>query len=111
MPTRGYADATGARPRKGNIDARLFALERIYEAAITAAQSPSAEHAAAETGKMIRAVIASRGVERQPSESLSDAFARALGLSSMVLRRELAQFAIRPRSLLSGKIGGILEVH
>jgi|SRR5580658_4131799 hypothetical protein len=94
MPTRGYAGATRARPRKGNIDARLFALERIYRAATTAAQSLSVEQAAARTWEVIRAVIASRGIEQQPSESLSDAFARALGLSSMALRAELAQFAM-----------------
>jgi hypothetical protein len=92
--TRGYTGAKRARARKGNVDARLFELERFYEATLAAKRSRSEEQTAAETREMIRAVIASRGIEQQPSGSLADAFARALGLSSMELRAELAQFAM-----------------
>jgi hypothetical protein len=97
--TRGYTGAKRTRARKGNVDARPFELERCYEVALAAKRSRSEEQTAAETREMIRAVIASRGVEQQPSERLSDAFARALGLSSMELRAELAQFAMEATSV------------
>jgi phytoene/squalene synthetase len=92
MLTRGRS-STRARRRRGNVDARLFELERFYEGVLAATQGPSAEESSAETLAEVRQIIASRGVEQQPSESLFDAFARALGVSSMELRAELAQFA------------------
>jgi|HubBroStandDraft_1064217.scaffolds.fasta_scaffold401749_1 hypothetical protein len=79
MLTRGYGSARRTRQRKGNVEARLFELERIYGAAIAEAQARAGEDASAETRELIRAVIANRGVEQQPSESLSDAFARCSG--------------------------------
>ena len=75
------------------MDARLFELERIYGAALAQAQALTDEEAAADLRDQIRAIIASRGIEQDRSESLFDAFARALGISSMELKAELAQFA------------------
>jgi hypothetical protein len=68
--------------------------EQFYEAAIVAAQGPSTEESAAETREMIRAIIASRGVEQKPSESLFETFARALGVSSRELRADFMQRAM-----------------
>jgi hypothetical protein len=76
------------------VDARLFELEQFYEAAIAAAQLRSNKEAAADTGEMILAIIASRRVEREPSESLLETFARALGISATELRAELTQYAM-----------------
>ncbi len=80
------AVARRARPRRRNVDARLFELERFYETALAAAQGPSPEERSAEALAEVRAIIASRGVVQQESESLFDALARALGASSRELR-------------------------
>ncbi len=100
MLTIGRTSARRTRPRKGNVDARLGELERSYEAAFAAAQGRSAEERSAAALDMVRRIIASLGVEQKETESLSDAFARALGLSSKQLMAELEQFASgwrRPR--------------
>lgn len=91
---RGGPPPRRARPRKRNLEARLFELECFYQAAIAGAQGPSDAERSAETREMIRAVIASRGVEQKPSESLFETFARALGVSTTVLRAELTQYAM-----------------
>jgi hypothetical protein len=94
MLTRGYAGARRTRARTGNVSLRLFELERFYGAAIAEAQALADEEAAADLRDMIRAYLVVHGVEQQRSESLFDAFARALEMSSMELRVELAQRAM-----------------
>jgi|HubBroStandDraft_5_1064220.scaffolds.fasta_scaffold907195_2 hypothetical protein len=94
MLMQGYARARRTRPRKGNVDLRLFELERLYEATIAKAQALADEETAADMRDMIRAYLVVCGVEQQRSESLFDAFARALEMSSMELRAHFMQRAM-----------------
>jgi len=94
MEGRGHPNVRRAPPRRRNLDARLFELERFYEASLAAAQGPSREETAAEVRERVRAIIASRGVVQQESESLFDALARALGVESRELRAYFMQRAM-----------------
>ncbi len=94
MLTRGCANARRARPRKGNVDLRLFELERFYEAALEARRGPSEKEQSAENIAAVRRILESRGVVQQDSESLFDALARALEVSSQDLRTYFMQRAM-----------------
>ena len=94
MLTRGYASGRRTRPRKGNVALRLFELERFYEAALAAQRGPSEEEQSAENIAAVRRVLESRGVVQEQSESLFDALARALEVSSRDLRAHFMQRAM-----------------
>jgi hypothetical protein len=94
MLTRGYANARSTRPRKGNVDLRLFELERFYEAALAAKHRQSEQERSAENIAAVRRILESRGVVQQDSESLFDALARALEVSSRDLRTYFMQRAM-----------------
>lgn len=79
------------RGRRGRIEARLADLERAYERALAATSGPSREAIAAEARDKIREIIAQRGVEQRPNESLMEAFARALGVTGPELREHIAR--------------------
>ena len=91
MLNRGSAGR--GRRRRGSLDARLFELERFYEVAIAAAHGPTAAERSAENLAKVREIIASRGIVQQDSESLFDALARALQVSSRELRAYFVQRA------------------
>jgi hypothetical protein len=94
MLTREYGNARRTRPRKGNVDLRLFELERFYEAALAAKGRPSEKEQSAENIAAVRRILESRGVVQQDSESLFDALARALEVSSRDLRTYFMQRAM-----------------
>jgi hypothetical protein len=100
MRTRGYASARRTRPRKGNVDARLFELERLYEAALAAKRGPSEEDRSAENIAAVRQILESRGVVQEESESLFDALARALEVSSRELRAYFMERAMGAPTVL-----------
>jgi len=78
-----------AQKRRGRWDARLDELERFYEAAIAATHGPTEEEVAADARAAVLEILAERGVVQQESESMFEALARALGLSSAELREDL----------------------
>jgi hypothetical protein len=71
---------------KRSLYARLAGLERVRKAA------GSAEFAKFDSGpaiEKIRAILRICGVEQSPTESLAEAFARALGISCSELKARL----------------------
>ena len=76
-----------------SLPGRLENLERFYEAAIAARQQPNRQERADAAIVKVREIIASRGVVQQQSESLFDALARALGMTSRDLRAYLKRRA------------------
>ncbi|HEY6341714.1 MAG TPA: hypothetical protein VIY49_09495 [Bryobacteraceae bacterium] len=66
-------------------------MERAYERALYAVSEASRKAVEEETHAKIREILAHRGVEPGPNESLMEAFARALGLTPWELRARLAQ--------------------
>ena len=93
IPMRG-ASASWTRQRSRRLDARLGELERFYEAAIAASRGPTEEEIAADARAKVLEILAERGVVQQESESMFNALARALGLSSAELRDELEHYAM-----------------
>jgi len=71
---------------KRSLYARLTGLERACKAASRARSAQLADGSAAEK---IRAILAACGIEQSPTESLAEAFARALGISCQELKARL----------------------
>ena len=70
------------RGQKRNLNARLAGLEGFYEAALAAANRLSAQETSDEAIAAVRAILASRGVQQEGDDSLMEALARALDITS-----------------------------
>src|SRR5882724_2909295 len=73
---------------RASVHRRLAALERIWRGRISGydSQAPDGSHL-----EIVRAILLARGVQQSPTESLAEAFARALGLTCRELRVRLQQ--------------------
>ena len=101
MRLKGRAESAmiqGLRPararRKGNFEAHLIDLEQYYAAVLAAGRRPSEAERSERLMAKVRAFLASKGVAQQASESLMDALARAVGMTSHDLREYLKQRAL-----------------
>ena len=82
----------GGNRGRASVYRRLAALERISPGRIRAyaPQVWDGSHL-----EVVRAILLARGVQQSPTESLAEAFARALGLTCRELRVRLQQGASR----------------
>ena len=87
--------SNAAYRRRGNVQARLAHLERFYAAVSQSVLGGSHESVAAEAREKIRENLKLCGVQQQPSESLAEATARALGISVRELKIRLEQGAVK----------------